>query len=311
MKRARSKRGEGPFARDIHRVVLDLVDHLDAMVAYWDINQVCRFANQAYRTWFGKGRPELVGTTLKELLGPALYEKNLPYITAAYAGQKQIFERDIPIPDGSIRSSLATYTPHVVDGQVQGIFVHVADVTPLKVLERELRDAKEQAERLATHDFLTGLPNRVLLLDNIREAMTIADRKHQELAVLTIDVDNFKAFNDTYGHAGGDRLLVELASRLTRSLHGHDMVARIAGDEFVLVALDVGSAAQVETTANRILDAARQPFAIGHSTVSATLSIGVAIYPRHGATPEALLVSSDRAMYVAKRHGKDRFAVAD
>lgn len=311
MKRAKSNCREVPPANDLNRVVLNLVDHLDAMVAYWDINQVCRFANQAYRTWFGKGRSELVGTTLKELLGPVLYEMNLPHIRAAYAGQKQIFERDILIPGGTIRSSLATYTPDLVDGQVQGIFVHVADVTPLKLLERELRDAKEQAERLATHDFLTGLPNRVLLLDRIRQAMAIADRQREELAVLTIDVDDFKAFNDTFGHAGGDRFLIELASRLTHSLRGHDTVSRIAGDEFVLVAFDIGSVAKVETIANRILDAARQPVAIGNSSVSATLSIGIAIFPRHGATAETLLVSSDRAMYVAKRHGKNRFAVAD
>jgi PAS domain S-box-containing protein len=118
------------------------VDHIDAMVAFWDKDQRCVFANNAYREWFGKTREEMLGTRLQDLLGP-LYKKNLPYIAAAYAGRKQVFEREIPTPDGtSIRYSLATYTPYIVDGEVQGIFVHVADVTPLKKLEAELRASK-------------------------------------------------------------------------------------------------------------------------------------------------------------------------
>ncbi len=86
----------------------------------------------------------------------AIGSKNLPYIQAAYAGQKQVFEREIPTPDGRLRHSLATYTPHIVDGVVKGIFVHVADVTPLKLLEHELKTAKAKAELLAAH----GLPDR-------------------------------------------------------------------------------------------------------------------------------------------------------
>jgi PAS domain S-box-containing protein len=119
----------GLSAAEIHGIVLGLVNHLDAMVAYWDINQVCVFANSAYRDWFGKTQQEVIGLTLEELLGP-LYPKNLPYIRGAYAGQRQVFEREIPTPDGRVRPSLATYTPHLVDGQVRGIFAHVADVTP-------------------------------------------------------------------------------------------------------------------------------------------------------------------------------------
>ena len=155
-----------PESKRLCEIVLNLVDHLDAMVAYWDINQTCVFANDAYRAWFGKSAGEVVGLTMQQLLGP-LYAKNLPYIRAAYDGHRQVFEREIPTPGGDVRSSLATYTPHRVDGQVLGIFVHVADVTPLKKLERELNAAKDKAEYLATHDFLTGMPNRVLLMDRI------------------------------------------------------------------------------------------------------------------------------------------------
>ena len=304
-------RGQRPPAPGLRRLALDLVDHLDAMVAYWNHEQVCVFANHAYRSWFGKGRAEVVGSTLRELLGADLYERNLPYLRAAYAGAKQVFERDIPIPGGDgVRPSLATYIPHLVGGRVKGLFVHVADVTPLKRLQQELRAAKEQAERLATHDFLTGLPNRALLLAKLQESIALAARGLEGLAVLTIDIDNFKAVNDTHGHGSGDCLLIEIATRLRHALREYDTVARFAGDEFVLLVPEIGGAAPIESIAERILESARPPVAVDGARVSPTLSIGIALYPQHGLTPEALLRSSDRALYRAKRLGKNRYALA-
>src|SRR5262249_41628012 len=135
---------------DKNNLILEIVNHLDAMVAYWDINQTCVFANSAFRTWFGKDGKEFIGIALKDLLGPVLYEKNLPFIKAAYAGEKQVFEREIPRPEGGFRHSLITYVPRIVDGQVDGMFVHVADVSLLKKLEEELKIARDKAEELAT-----------------------------------------------------------------------------------------------------------------------------------------------------------------
>jgi len=128
-------------------LALQVADHVPAMLAYWNRDQVCVFANEAYRAWFGKSRSEVVGSTMQELLGP-LYALNLPYIKGALAGETQVFERAIPQPDGGTRESLATYTPHLVDGTVQGFFVHVADVTPLKTLERQLETALQAVRTL-------------------------------------------------------------------------------------------------------------------------------------------------------------------
>jgi PAS domain S-box-containing protein len=114
-----------------------VANQINAMLAYWDMQLVCRFANDAYLEWFGKTKEEMIDKiTLKELLGPALYEKNLPYIKEALKGNKQVFEREIPTPDGkSLRHSLATYFPDVANGEVKGFFVHVADVSYIKQLE--------------------------------------------------------------------------------------------------------------------------------------------------------------------------------
>src|SRR3569832_2053303 len=243
--------------KDNHEIVLDLVNHLDAMVAYWDAEQVCVFANNAYRYWFGKSGSDFIGLTLKDLLGP-LDEKNLPYIEAAYQGQRRVFEREIPTPSGIIRHSLASFSLLVVDGKVQGIFVHVADVSSLKKLEQELKIAKERAEKLATLDFLTGLPNRVLLVDTIKHAIAVAKRRNHWVAVISLDMDDFKKTNDTYGHGGGDQLLIDVASRLKTSLRESDTVARLGGDEFLLVGAEIESNEQVETMAKRILETVAQ-----------------------------------------------------
>src|SRR3569623_769169 len=295
--------------KDVHEIVLDLVNHLDAMVAYWAADQVCVFANNAYRYWFGKSGSEVIGLTLKDLLGP-LYEKNLPYIEAAYQGQRRVFEREIPTPSGIIRHSLATYTPHVVDGKVQGIFVHVADVSSLKKLEQELKIAKERAEKLATHDFLTGLPNRVLLVDTIKHAIAVAKRRNHWVAVISLEMDDFKQINDTYGHGGGDQLLIEIASRLKSSLRDSDTVARLGGVEFLLVGAEIESSELVVSMAKRILETVAQPLQIEVAEVLPTISIGIALYPHHGATPAALILASDRALFAAKKRGKNRYAIA-
>lgn len=127
--------------QELARLALLVVDRLPAMVAYWDSFQTCRFANQAYLSWFGWTRERLLGHTMKELLGP-LHAMNLPYIEGVLAGKTQVFERSIPLPGGGgTRESLATYIPHEVEGRVVGFFVLVSDSGVLKARERELTRA--------------------------------------------------------------------------------------------------------------------------------------------------------------------------
>lgn len=159
-----------PPAEDFSAIALAVVDHIPGMVAYWDAAERCRFVNAAYREWFGRTRPQLIGTTLRELLGP-LYALNLPYIRAVLAGRQQVFERTIPDPTtGALRDSIATYTPDIVDGQVVGFFVHVADATPIKERERELaRVVAERDKALAEIRTLKGLLPVCAVCKSIRD----------------------------------------------------------------------------------------------------------------------------------------------
>lgn len=135
-------------SRNLGDLALLISDHVNAMLAYWDKDLICRYANSAYVDWFGKTKEQMINKIrIDELLGP-LYEKNLPYINGVLLGKKQLFEREIPIPDGSgVRHSLATYFPDIANGKVLGFFVHVADVTYLKNLEKEMASAKRETLR--------------------------------------------------------------------------------------------------------------------------------------------------------------------
>lgn len=145
------------MVQTLSQIALRVVNHIPAMVAYWDRNQRCVFSNDAYLEWFGKTPEQMVGMTMRELLGP-LYEKNLPYILAALNGHKQVFERRIPLPQGDYRDTIATYTPDMVDGNVLGFSVLVADATLLREREAALEQAlREKEEILAQVRELTGL----------------------------------------------------------------------------------------------------------------------------------------------------------
>jgi two-component system OmpR family sensor kinase len=127
------------------------VDHVPSMLAYWDRDMVCRFANRAYETWFGADPDRLLGTRIPELLGPKLFAMNEPYIRGALAGERQVFERIVPGPDGVDRHSLAEYIPDVVDGEVRGFVVQVTEVTQLSKTQAALRREQDLRAQLETH----------------------------------------------------------------------------------------------------------------------------------------------------------------
>lgn len=290
-------------------IALKVVDHVDALLGYWDRDLRCRFANAAYKTWFGRNRDEVLGMSMQQLLGP-LFELNLPHALKALAGEVQVFEREIHLPDGTVRNSLASYYPDIVDGEVVGFSVQVADVSRMKELERELLAAKSKAEELAHHDFLTGLPNRVRLEETIEFAITHAKKLGRLVGLASIDLDDFKRINDTHGHKAGDEFLREVATRMKSVLRSADTIARHGGDEFIFVACNLDSIENLKHVVERLIHAVSRPWMFQETEFVPSLSCGVSIFPSNGTSTEELLAASDSALYRAKNAGKNQIAFA-
>jgi len=174
----------------------------------------------------------------------------------------------------------------------------------------ERKASEERMHHLAHYDVLTDLPNRALLADRLAQAVAVAAREQQKLALMFIDLDKFKPVNDELGHLVGDQLLKAVAERLKQCLlRESDTVARIGGDEFVVMLLDVASAQDVMVVANKIRNALQKPFILGNHTVAISSSIGIALFPEHGTSDTVLLQNADSAMYVAKESGRNRVHV--
>ena len=172
---------------------------------------------------------------------------------------------------------------------------------------RGLEAANQQLRHLATHDPLTGLPNRVLLDDRLHQAIAHADRDMRAFAVLVCDLDRFKLINDSLGHRAGDELLQEVARRLSTVVRTADTVARFGGDEFVLIGTSIADADDAAGLASRVMEVLQAPVRIAAIDIHTSPSIGIAMYPDDGTTTQALLARADAAMYSAKQNGRGNF----
>jgi len=174
------------------------------------------------------------------------------------------------------------------------------------LLANSLDRANSELVQLALHDNLTRLPNRILLNDRLDQALQKATRQQSHFAVLFMDLDGFKAVNDTYGHHTGDQLLVEVARRITEAKRSEDTVARLGGDEFVLL-IDPAQPEDAAVLAQRLMESIRAPYVLGRQTVHVSTSIGIAIFPADGHTLHELMINADAAMYHAKEQGRDGY----
>ncbi len=183
-------------------------------------------------------------------------------------------------------------------------------LTGLQGVSRNIMERKQMEQKLkemATHDYLTGLPNRVLLADRFSMAAALAQRNKNNLAVMSLDLDKYKIINDTLGHAAGDQVLKIVSARLTNIVRASDTIARVGGDEFILVMLETNRMKDTIAIAQKILDSFREPLSVdGHHVVLST-SIGIAVYPQDGLDMETLIKKSDAAMYYSKGHGRNQF----
>ncbi|MDO8931490.1 MAG: EAL domain-containing protein [Rhodocyclaceae bacterium] len=185
-------------------------------------------------------------------------------------------------------------------GQVTGVVLVFHDVSGARKLT-------QQMSHQATHDALTGLPNRILLQDHLDSTLELAAQTGRALAVMFLDLDRFKVVNDTLGHAVGDRLLREVAERLKECLREGDIVSRLGGDEFVIVTSEIKDNSAIEMMAGRLLKVFHKPFALGQSEFFSSTSIGISVFPEDGTTADVLMKKADSAMYRVKAQGKNNY----
>lgn len=270
------------------------------MVTLPDADQRIIDVNDAYCRLTGRSREDTVGKDISHFQSdrhsPEFYEAMQQTLLSTGEWKGEVWQTRA---DGTVFPSWLSLSV-TKDDQEQvrhavGIFMDITGIM--------------EAEKLrynATHDALTGLPNRFLLDDRLEYALAHARRVGNGLAVLFVDLDTFKGVNDTLGHAQGDALLVEVAGRIVSVLRESDTVGRPGGDEFIVVITDTKDPAQVEFTARRLLEAVASPCHLGTETVHVTASIGIALFPADGMDATSLIQHADLAMYGAKRLGRNR-----
>jgi diguanylate cyclase (GGDEF)-like protein len=170
-----------------------------------------------------------------------------------------------------------------------------------------LKLGMDEMEHQARHDALTGAPNRAMLHDLLQFSVTNARRKGTLLAVLFIDLDHFKEVNDSFGHAAGDALLIAVVQRLKEAVRESDVVARMSGDEFVVMVHPVDDPQQLAVISQKLIDALQDPFELQGRSLCISASIGISVFPLDGGSTEELLHNADAAMYHAKRNGRNHF----
>jgi diguanylate cyclase (GGDEF)-like protein len=180
--------------------------------------------------------------------------------------------------------------------------------TTVRDRQASLEQARYEQEFLSNHDALTGLPNRRFFSHRLEHALDVAQRQHTELAVLFMDLDQFKLINDTLGHGVGDMLLMAVAHRMRGQVRQADTLARIGGDEFNVLIENVQTPEHLETLVGKLLELFREPFVCGEHIINATVSIGISIYPRDGTDSVSLLKHADLAVYQSKESGRDNYS---
>lgn len=262
------------------------------------------FVNPAFCQMTGYTESELLGATVKLLAGPESDRQDIDLIDrATKAGQPLSLTMKSYRKDGTPFWNQISLAPVTDDRRV---------VTHYTAIMRDISERKEQEGRLAyqaTHDALTGLGNRALFEDRLDHDFSLARRYGKLLAVLFIDLDEFKPINDTLGHKVGDRLLISVAVRLKGILRPSDTLVRFGGDEFVLILPNLGHASEAEDVAERILGELSKPHRIGRHELHISASIGISLLEDSMEHAERLLQQADMAMYKAKQQGRDTYEV--
>lgn len=276
-----------------------VTDNVPAAITYLDHRLRFTFANASMHALLGTTDVEVLGRDIRDVIGMTLYEERREYLQRALAGERVEFVTT-SVLHGQTVSLQSTYVPDVLHGYVCGIYTISNDITALKQNEADLR-------RLARQDPLTGLPNRTQLYETLELARARNRRLDRAIGVLFLDIDHFKQVNDTLGHANGDLVLQEFSRRLRHAVRVTDTVARLSGDEFVVVLESLSDLTDAVLVAEKVLQEVRQPWQIDGQTIAISTSIGLVV-DRTCRHPGATLIAlADESLYAAKEAGRNTF----
>lgn len=284
-------------ARYTQAIIDNMVDGLITIDAQGNVQSF----NVAAQRIFGYAKEEILGQSVRQLMPKPHADRHDAYLRNYQAtGEKNIIggarEMQGVRKDGTIFPLEIAISQIVHQGQARYVGL-VNDITERKQHEANL-------QYLATHDALTGLPNRTLFMDRLSHEIARAQRDTGLIGVLLLDLDNFKVVNDSFGHHQGDTLLIELATRLRGSLRGGDTVARLGGDEYAVMMVGVEDEAQVCNAAKRLLKVVSEPVWVNAQEFTPTTSIGYCVFPKDAQDAATLLRHADAAMYAAKAAGR-------
>ena len=286
------------FSLDARAASDEIIDTMEEGLLLIDCERKITAANRAAHRMLCRAPERLEGRRLQSVLPPtALTAQGL------LSDRTSLHDIEVELKATGDRALTATISARsvTVDGDRVGSVVVVRDVTESKRDQARLAHA-------ATHDALTGLPNRVLLCDRIKLAIARTTRSGNAFAVVFVDLDTFKEINDVSGHEAGDALLCSAGALLEGAVRGYDTVARLGGDEFVIVLEDLGDDADAGVVAHRIASRLREDLTLAGRHVQVTASLGIAMFPRDARDAQTLLRSADIAMYVQKARGGDGFS---
>ena len=278
-------------------VLRTVIEAIPAIVVVFDRDIRYQLVNRYFERWLGLPREQVIGQQPADLFGAAEIEGYQDGIDRALAGESLSFERDLAVPGKGRRFLSVTFAPlRMEDGTVDGIICIAQDVT-------EHREEQLRLIDLTRRDPLTGLLNRAGFNGYLASCCEAGEGR--SLAVLFVDLDRFKLVNDRHGHTAGDELLRQFAQRLQGQVRPSDAVARLGGDEFALAMKHVRERAHALAVAEKIVEAARQPFHLGAVDVRIGASVGVALDASAAGDWELLIQRADERLYQAKARGRD------